>query len=390
VADLDELEATMPNKPIDHLATRPPAELPTKRSYDPPPGSALPQKEAWEPQQRATRRPEFADRVARTSEPSLYRDAPAPLKPPPRRTGAITWESEAAPETEPEDAEEEGLSDRQFWLLASLAVLVFVLGVAWAVKALFGQQTGEVPAAVAPVAPAVDELGTPGGLSEADYNTAGELAKKFLASPTLDAVMPLIRDPERVRPLMDEFYNASPWRSTTVRSLAPREVFQTKDQMLAGMVELDDFSRRPIAFLRTPDGIKVDWESYVAHGEVPWERLAEVRPTLSVLMRVRLTPDDYYNLDFTDARTYACYRLTSHDTTHRVYGYARRDSVVYARLLERVRPNAFTMPTVRIRFKEAGLSDDQVEITEVVSDGWLVTADAPASAPAGSPRPTSR
>jgi hypothetical protein len=390
--ELDELDSPEPSRPGS--GPRYPTGLPTSRSYDPPPPTVLqPRKEDWEPQSRATRRPDFAERVVRTTEASLDDEGPPPPKPPPRRSRAITWEEDKPDELGLEPLEEERLSRGQLWVLASLAVLVVVLGVAWTIKSLFGAPAAGVPAAMAAPGPAsaVGSASTP-LLSEEDYAEAVKVTKQFLASVSIEATMPFIRDPQRVRPLMEEFYREAPWRPMLVRKLAPREHFQTRKQMLAGMVEVDDFSRRPIAFLRTPEGIKVDWESFVGFGDIPWDRLATARPTRPVLLRVHLVQDDYYNVDFTDARTHACFRMMSHDYAHRLYGYAKRDQPVFGRLMERSHPQAFTMPTVKVRFKEGGLSSEQVEITEVVSDGWLVTDDdfLPAAAPARAPRPAAR
>ena len=148
---------------------------------------------------------------------------------------------------------------------------------------------------------------------------------------------------------------------------------QLNRDLLAGVAEVNDFQRLVIAMQRTPAGIRVDWESFTGQGEMSWDDFLAQRPSTPVLMRVSLQPEDYYNRDFPNSATHACFRLASRGDTHLLYGYVPRGQLVHTQLVARTRINPRSLPTVRLRFLPDATSQDQVEITELVADGWLVS-----------------
>ena len=69
----------------------------------------------------------------------------------------------------------------------------------------------------------------------------------------------------------------------------------------------------------------MDWEAFTGQGEMSWDEYEEKRPTSPVLMRVRLSPDDYFNYDYKDAAKLACYRVVSADQVFQVSSITAHD-----------------------------------------------------------------
>jgi hypothetical protein len=344
-------------------------------------------KESWEPQARATRRPDFAERLAKTTDlpgrEPLERPKSSPRE---RRAAAIDWEQEQEEERrdgsanrEPSDQEAPAalespqgavLSRGQIVTLAALGVVVAVLGVMWFAKSLLvGRGAPALPPQVA----------TGGGaeaaasLTDADYAEAIQTMRRFLEALKVEDLRPVLREPDRVWPLVEDYQRRTPWKPFVVRRLPTRPEIQLNRGLLAGVVEVNDFQRFVLAMERAPEGVKVDWESFTGQGEMPWEDFLAKRPSTPVLMRVTLRPDDYYNRDFPDAATHACFRLAAHQDAHLLYGYAARGTPVHEQLVARTRATPRILPTLRLRFPAGAPGGDQVEITELVADGWIVT-----------------
>lgn len=340
-------------------------------------------RESWEVQVRAPRRPDFAPRLAKTSDmPTEVARERQKSKLGEHRAAAIHWEDAPEEKDDADDggatgAEAEGagaepvLTRGQITTLAGLGVVVALLGVMWFAKSLLiGGGAPPLPPAAASGPESADVAAS---LSDLEYSEVSEVMKKFLEALTPEDLRAVLREPERVWPLVQAHHQRTPWKPFIVRRLPAKNQVQLNRNLLAGEVEVDDFQRFVVAMERTPDGIKVDWETFTGQGEMAWDDLLAKRPKSPVLMRVALRADDYYNSDFADASTHACYQIISHKDTHRIFGYVPRGSPVHAQLASRTRVNPRILATVRLQYPAQSTVDDQVEIVELVADGWLVT-----------------
>lgn len=362
-----------------------PAGAPPRPTPSPAPasGQTRPTAASWEPPPREPRRPDFVDRLTKTSDlPTEIAKERQKSKLGEHRLAALRWEEE--PDEPDDEATDQapgrgrapaaaGLGRGRVATLAGLGVVVAVLGVMWFAKSLLiGGASPSVPPAVRPASASGTVSAAP-VLTDADYAEAEDVMRRFLEALNPDDLKPVIREPERVWPLVEAHTRRVPWKPFVVRRLPAKHEIQMNRGLMAGAVEVDDYQRFVVAMERTPDGIKVDWETFTGQGEMSWEDFVTQRPTTPVLMRVSMRADDYFNVDFPDSSTHACYRLTAHQDTHRLYGYVERGSPVHAQLATRMRVNPRIMPTLRLKFPEGSTSADQVEIAEIVADGWLVT-----------------
>lgn len=261
-------------------------------------------------------------------------------------------------------------------LIGGASLLVLLL--AGVLVAMFGGADPE-PAPAQPVARANAKQGEPAGNSpaapargDAEFLKLTEpMARSFLEAKTVDEMLPFVRDPGRAGPRMKRFY---PDGTLVAPGMSAFNIDSEVIHMgIVSSVRLRtrDFEDRQISFVETPEGPKIDWESWAGWSELPWEEFLASKPRDPVLFRVVLSDVDYYNMGFRDEAKWRSYRLESPDGTHSLYGYAERDSVLDARL--RPGPDVKRRNfTVMLRFPTEGDARDQVVIDRVVAEGWVL------------------
>ena len=183
-----------------------------------------------------------------------------------------------------------------------------------------------------------------------------------------------VRDPERVRPLMEEYYRQK--QDGPIPFLKVGDDEQSVDyrgNLLVVRVLMRDYSTKQIAIEYTGSEFLVDWESFVGHGEMPMERFREERPTRPVLMRASYAPavPPYFNYAFTDEENLECHLLTFPDESY-MFGYTTKFSPSSTRLRELRGNAASAMAVLKLRYPEDARVGDQVWIDEVVAEGWIL------------------
>jgi hypothetical protein len=266
------------------------------------------------------------------------------------------------------------------WLVVGGSLTAVILVGTWAIRTAAVGIVSPAPAGGSETAghgvPALTGA-QPGGreftsVSDDDYAALTQLLERFFAAQSPAEMLPFVRDAVRVRPMIEAYYREHPFRPTALKMLPGRSDMFAYRNVILGKVGLDNFSQCIVAVEKSPEGFHVDWESYVGWCEVPWERLESTRPIEPVILRARVEDDDYYNHAYADAKRYACYRLSSLDGVHAVYGYLDRRHPLFADLQSRTRLNRLVLATVRIRYPATTGPPNQVEITELVEDGWVL------------------
>jgi hypothetical protein len=136
-----------------------------------------------------------------------------------------------------------------------------------------------------------------------------------------------------------------------------------------------------IVLVETPDGVKVDWPTLSGLGELTIAEFLQQKPTEPKLLRVAARRVDYYNYDYRQEDDIQAVRLTEFPEEHVFYGYVKKNSPLYDRvkgLPEHEVGSATTLATpprpltIRAKFREGSKSRDQVDIVEVLGNGWYV------------------
>lgn len=208
--------------------------------------------------------------------------------------------------------------------------------------------------------------------SEAGFLKEAEpIARQFLGAEKIDQLLPVVRDSERVTPKIVAHYRDGKIPVIKMEKFNSSGKVSYKDSFAAVSVLTEDYENKQLAFVDGPDGLKVDWESWVGWSEMPWEVFMKEKPVEPKLFRVKLRWVDYYNFGFSDENEWRSYRLSSPDGEHMLYGYVARNSL----LDQRLRPpeqGATVAATVKLRYRENEQSPQQVVIEEHVADGWVL------------------
>jgi hypothetical protein len=126
-----------------------------------------------------------------------------------------------------------------------------------------------------------------------------------------------------------------------------------------------------MAFIETPAGLRIDWESWVGWSPVSWADFLADKPTAASPFRVKLMPVDYYNFGFSDDEKWRSFRLESPDGTHTLYGYVERQTLPDSQIHFAPEQNQLAL-TLLLRFPENIESRNQVIIERVIAESWLV------------------
>ena len=253
-------------------------------------------------------------------------------------------------------------------LIGGGVLLALILGVVFYAMNRGGQEVvrSSAPAAEPAAAePALVVRGESEILADAE-----PMAEKFLTATTVEEILPLVRHPEVTEARMRAFYPEGKVEPAGMAQFNTGGGISLRGNLASVGVRTDDFEERSLAFIDGPDGLEVDWESWVGWSELPWEEFREAKPTDPKLFRVTVSPIEYYNFAFTDDAKWQSYRLTSPDKEHAIYGYVEKGSV----LEQRVRPpgdSKSATAILELKFPEDARSDNQVEIIRYVAEGWV-------------------
>lgn len=215
------------------------------------------------------------------------------------------------------------------------------------------------------------------GLRQEDIQAAADAARAFVGSSSAEERGRMIRNRDTDLPLLLDHYRRYPQELSRGGNVV-RMVTGMDDYPLIGfMVVFPDGSERFIGVDVSDGEFRVDWPSFAVHHEREWRDFVGNRISSPTLMRVFASPVDYYNFGFDDPEVYYCLRLENGRDPYGdepIYGYIRRDHPQFNELVQLAEvAGQFAMPLVlRINFPLLAQSGDQVEITELVSNGWMI------------------
>jgi hypothetical protein len=292
-----------------------------------------------------------------------------------RRRNDHDWEN-----TDDESRESSRRTRRQMtWMLVGGTAL-FALIVAGVLMTMMGggNAPSVVPPPIAQLPAQPQEKAADAPFSDVAFLAAAEpLAEKFLSATSVADLLPLVRNPQLTGPRLKSMYPDGKITAPGMRTFNPASEVIRAGQAMTVKVLTGELDEKPMAFFMTPDGLKIDWESWIGWSEMPWDEFLATKPVKGKLFRVWLSPVDYYNFDFTDDLKWQSYLFESPDGERAVYGYVERGSVLDNRL--RPSPDVEKTPlTVTLSFPENATSRNQVLVGKVLAEGWtLETGESP-------------
>lgn len=198
-----------------------------------------------------------------------------------------------------------------------------------------------------------------------------ERVKLFLEAETVAEKAKYVRDYERVRPLMEDYYSRVPYEPEGFRKLGESRELAAGNSIIATVVRVEDFTDYPIGLEFKNDEWLVDWESWVGYGEMLIDELREKKPSEEVLVRVMISSESYYNYEFNKEAEWSSYRLRFKDSYDDLWGYVKRGSPEEAAIVDQFQSQKEKAMQLKIKYPENPRNSDQVIISKVLGDGWL-------------------
>jgi hypothetical protein len=211
------------------------------------------------------------------------------------------------------------------------------------------------------------------------FSEAAAIIQKYNSTPNWQDRLKYVFEPERVRRLMEDFYEHQRGVDPVMGALMDQGryridgteiVLQTyRGARMDGKLE--------IALRRTAaERLVIDWESFVGYGEMSFKDLISSRSTKPVMVRALVKVDDYYNFEFSDSKNLLSIKLTSPDGDSFVNAYCERDSVMGKWVSEDLgtRPGDSLVKgyTLWVSFPENAQSDRCLNLIQISAGRWLI------------------
>jgi hypothetical protein len=306
--------------------------------------------------------------------PLFTKTEAADIRPHNEQTVEDAWDSTAEPDSK---------EDRRFSMIlvgvATVAIIVALIFVA--------TRTSKAP--VEPFIPPV-ATGSASRLFSAEHIELAESALRgFLAAKTDKERLKFVLAPKTLTAQMADYYSRSAAASTELRKIESTKFMEINGHLWCSLQFSDqNFSTHLATLKEAGDAYLLDWESFVAYGEMPWDELCQKRPTAPKQMRVLLAHTPYYNFKYSDPTKYVAFRIESREPSQWLYGYVERESALHRTLLgyaplgskrESALPGTILgyvslvskQPlNVRLHFEADAGADNLAIIDEVIHTGW--------------------
>ena len=197
-------------------------------------------------------------------------------------------------------------------------------------------------------------------------------ARAFLTAANWEERLKLVRQPDVVRGMMEEYYKDNPDGpiNDAILSMA-----MPSRHVVSFSFDIPSQGRSHFLCVVT-SGTRylVDWESSSLYQETWLSKLRRTRPTGPTRIAVTVTKNEnagYFNYAFKDAGRWECYKLGYPGLAINLFGYALKDSknaIELDAILAIVDQQAVVM---EVRFPEVDAKDNQVEIIHILRTEWV-------------------
>ena len=334
------------------------------------------------------------------TDPAPITDRPAAAPAPPRRPRKRQSRSQSGQRSRKPASPSpiRALSPLQKKLLIGVPAAAFVIFIGWK---LLGNRGGdnrpldvseiqERVHSAPPPTPTVQPVPAPApesGTSPIDRSSESPEERNLRAEATLgnffgankkELLIAYVRNPERVKPLMLDYYSREPFEKHEFLGL--KSDLQAAESIgpdfYAAEADIGGPRSQTMILEDTPKGFRVDWEYYVQYNPMNWSTFLKEAPAPAMDFRVyaNIAPD--YRHPFTDESRYLGVNLMTLNDTSEIMGYAERNSELGKRLEEFLKDKHEELCILRLQFP-SGPNPNTVYIRELVNPHWIITDETP-------------
>lgn len=201
--------------------------------------------------------------------------------------------------------------------------------------------------------------------------------RDFFHATSVEAMLPLVRQPERVKPLMERYYSEHPIvpiSTLRTRILQPLTLDNRANFWMKSVELAENQSSNLIIEVMDNGEPKIDWETLVCYQPMNWDAYVAERPGgTSMDFRVYVEPDNFFSHEFADPEKWNSFRLTALDADETLFGYVRAGSEIANQVVELLRRNqgSRTSMVLRLNIPEGLKSRRGVVIEKLLSPRWL-------------------
>lgn len=199
--------------------------------------------------------------------------------------------------------------------------------------------------------------------------------RRFFAASTPDQQLAFVRDPQRVRPLMEHYYSSHPHTPHEWKALGWALTVEEAGYRL-GYAQAVFANAEPVSLIieEMADGtFRVDWESSVRYGEIDWEEFIKTQPSAPTLFRVIASKPQNIPPEAAPMGS-ELLEIKHPDDNDVVYAYFDRKDPKFTPLLQQLQTgNWKDVPlTLRLCFPGPVGSGKNARIADVEGKGWLI------------------
>jgi len=252
-----------------------------------------------------------------------------------------------------------------FGVIAGVGCLVVAASLVWVLVSVFYSKSRSVGA---------ENTGGNGKQTQSaarvEAAKVADAVNRFVNARTVDERLLLVRDPVRVRPLVESFEpKVGLGKVTAVNPFGTGTDGRNPYDIFVATFE-DDRSRL-VCVVRTPSGPVVDWEAFSRQGTVTPEALLSGSATAGEV-RVLAKATHYFNYGFKDDGTWIALDLSNSDWSQSMTGYARRGGPSANLLLKTWgNPNESRRLLLEVATENDSGCHAQVVIRKVLALGWV-------------------
>ncbi len=201
--------------------------------------------------------------------------------------------------------------------------------------------------------------------------------RRYCNTTNIDTLAQVVRQPERVHPLMVKYHAQKPRVSNPLLriSLIQPLTLDNRANFWVATIELTSHEIQNLIIEILDSGEpRIDWETLVCDQPMPWDTFAKERPSERTLdFRVYAESDTFFSHEFNDANQWNCFRLTTLDSEETLYGYAKIDSEVSQQIREELKKNQGNRTSLILRLSiPPGLESKRgVVIEKLVCPRWI-------------------
>ena len=202
-----------------------------------------------------------------------------------------------------------------------------------------------------------------------------DTVRKFFESGSVAKKLAFVRDPLRVRPLMNDYYHRRPMTQTKWQSLGWTLPVDEPGFRLGYVQAM--FEGGPPASLIVEElengSFVVDWESYVRYGELSWQDFLMIRPVQPKLFRIIASKSDNGPVSMAGVGR-EMIEIKHPDEEGVVYASLDKNDPNLAPMVQQLQQGKWKDVPLTLRLCYPGTASDgkAVRIAGVEGKGWLI------------------